>query len=243
MKRVLLIGGTDSSGGAGLARDIAVTNDYRHLAKPVVTCITAQTNTAVRLIHEVPAAVITAQINAAFADTPPDAIKVGMVGTGAAGDAITDALTSRNVPIVLDPVLKSSSGRTLSDAGSLQGLIAIATLLTPNLEEAARLSNRTFANCDAELSVQAEALRKKGAKAVLIKGGHGCGDICCDHLFDTLGRHRFCLPRLTLHKRGTGCSLATAVACELASDRPLRDACRRAKNYMQNWIASHDRNV
>lgn len=237
MKRVLLIGGTDSSGGAGLTRDASVAHEHGCLAKPVVTCVTAQTNAAVRMIHEVPASVIVAQIDAAFADTPLDTVKIGMVGTRIVAKAIGDTLKSRNVPIVLDPVLTSTSGSKLSDEGSLESLIAIATLMTPNLEEASRLCDRPVAHCDAELSLQAKLLRGQGANAVLLKGGHGRGDTCCDHLFDNAGHQLFCLPRLMSQRRGTGCSLATALACELAFGQRLRSACDRAKKYVHDWIA------
>lgn len=238
MSRVLLVGGTDSSGGAGLTRDAAVAHEYGCLAKPVVTCVTAQTNASVRMIHPVPVPVILAEIDAAFVETPPDAIKIGMIGGRATAEALARALTGVTVPIVLDPVLKSSSGSLLTEDGSLDDLIKRATLLTPNLEEAARLCGREPADCDAEISLQANMLREQGAHAVLMKGGHGTGALCCDHLFDDAGDQRFCLPRLPSGRRGTGCTLATALACELALGRTLRDACDRAKTYVQAWIAA-----
>ncbi len=237
MKRILLIGGTDSSGGAGLTRDTAVAHGLGCHSKPVVTCVTAQTDAEVQLIHQVPAPVIEAQIEAAFADTPPDAIKIGMVGTRLVADAIADALVHRDVPIVLDPVLRASSGGTLSVDGILKRLIAMADLVTPNLEEAAFLSNRSFAECDDEIAVQATTLRGQGARAALIKGGHSSDETCCDHLFDAVGYHRYCLPRLEQSKRGTGCSLATALACNMAQGQEVREACSGAKKYLHSWIA------
>ena len=236
MKRILLIGGTDSSGGAGLTRDTAVAHDLGCLGKPVVTCVTAQTNAAVTLIHEVPTPVIMAQIKAAFADTPPDAIKIGMIGTRQVADAIAEALRSQDVPVVLDPVLHATSGGKLGEDGALKRLIAMAGLVTPNLEEAAILTDRSFADGDGEMALQAEKLRKQGARAVLIKGGHGSGDMCCDHLFDERGHGKYCLPRLGQNKRGTGCSLATALACKMAQGQELRDACGGAKQYLHRWI-------
>ncbi len=237
MKRVLLIGGTDSSGGAGLTRDAAVAHDYGCLGKPVVSCVTAQSNAAVHLIHEVPASVIVAQINAAFEDTPPDAIKIGMTGTSRTTNAIADALAQCRVPIVLDPVLRATSGGKLGEDGPLKRLIAMANLVTPNLEEAAILSDHPFAKCDSDIALQAEVWLGHGASAVLIKGGHGDGDMCCDHLFDSIGHCRYCLPRLKQSKRGTGCSLATALACELAQGLDIRAACSNAKEYLHSWIA------
>ncbi|MDF1671250.1 MAG: hydroxymethylpyrimidine/phosphomethylpyrimidine kinase [Roseovarius sp.] len=237
MKHVLLIGGTDSSGGAGLTRDTAVTHDLGCLGKPVVTCVTAQTNMAVHLVHQMPGLVIVAQIDAAFADTPPDVIKIGMIGARQAADAIADALIPRNVPIILDPVLRASTGGTLSEDGVLKRLISMADLVTPNLEEASALTNRPFAGSDNEIATQAEILRRHGARAVLITGGHGRGYNCCDHLFDEMGHLRFCLPRLKRSKRGTGCSLATAVGCKMAQGQEIRDACCDAKKYLHSWIA------
>ena len=238
MKTVLLIGGTDSSGGAGLTRDTVVAHDFGCFGKPVVTCVTAQTNASVQLIHQVPAPVIGAQISAAFEDRPPDVVKIGMVGSRQAADAIANALIHRKVPIVLDPVLRASSGGTLSEGRALQRLIAMADLVTPNLEEAATLSCRPFADCCGEINLQAGMLREQGARAVLVKGGHGSGDICCDHLFDKDGHRRYCMPRLRQGKRGTGCALATALACCMAQGHDVRDACSRSKQYLHNWIAA-----
>lgn len=241
MKRIMLIGGTDSSGGAGLTRDAAVTQDHGCLAKPVVTCVTAQTNSAVSLIHQLPANVICAEIKAGFADTPPDAIKIGMVGSNAAGLAIANALScamnGRDLPIVLDPVLKSSSGGVLSTRDGVAPLFQIASLLTPNLDEVAMLSGQPLAKTDAELSRQAGILRRHGAQAVLIKDGHGWGDACCDQLFEEQDHRRFCLPRLAQSKRGTGCTLATAIACQMALGHDLQKACWRAKIHVQAWMS------
>lgn len=236
MKHVLVIAGTDSSGGAGLTRDTAVASELGCSVKPVVTCVTAQTDAAVHMIHQVPPQVVVAQIRAAFADTPPDAVKIGMIGAGECADAIATALASCNVPIVIDSVLKSSSGATLFRGDCLEQLFPMATLLTPNLGEAAILTQRSPATSDAEIATQACLLLQQGAQAVLIKGGHGRGAECTDHLFDAAGHWRFSMPRLPKSNRGTGCSLATAIACNLASGQDLHDACHLAKNHIQQWI-------
>jgi len=236
VKRILVIAGTDSSGGAGLTRDTAVTVELGCIAKPVVTCVTAQTNTAVHLIHQVPLQTVVAQIKAAFADTPPDAVKIGMIGTDECADAIADALALCTVPIVIDPVLKSSSGATLFRGGRLERLFAMATLLTPNLIEAGTLTQRPPADSDVEIATQASLLREQGTQAVLIKGGHGRGAECTDHLYDATGHWQYGLPRLPKNKRGTGCSLATAIACNLASGQNLQDASNRGKEHIHRWI-------
>ncbi|MBT2131020.1 hydroxymethylpyrimidine/phosphomethylpyrimidine kinase [Aliiroseovarius lamellibrachiae] len=241
MKRIMLIGGTDSSGGAGLTRDTAVTQDHGCLAKPVVTCVTAQTNSAVSLIHQLPANIISEEIKAGFADTPPDAIKIGMVGSNAAALAIANALTCAmngcDLPIVLDPVLNASSGGVLSTLEGAAPLFQIASLLTPNLDEAATLSGQPLAKTSVDLSRQAGILRRHRAQAVLIKGGHRRGERCCDQLFEEQNRREFCLPRLAQSKRGTGCTLATAIACQLAAGHDLQKACWRAKIYVQAWMS------
>jgi len=236
MKRILVIAGTDSSGGAGLTRDTATAEELGCLVKPVVTCVTAQTNTAVHSIHQVPLQAVVAQIKAAFSDTPPDAVKIGMVGTDDCANAIADALAVCTVPIVIDPVLKSSSGATLLRGSCLERLFAMATLLTPNLIEAGTLTQRPSAFSDAEIAKQAHLLREQGTQAVLIKGGHGRGDECTDHLYDAAGHWQYRMPRLPKSKRGTGCALATAIACNLASGQNLQDASRRGKEHIHRWI-------
>lgn len=236
MKRILVIAGTDSSGGAGLTRDTAVATELGCCVKPVVTCVTAQTNAAVHVIHHVPPWVVAAQIETAFAEAPPDAVKIGMIATAECGAAIAKALADHAVPIVIDPVLKSSSGGRLFLGDHLQSIFALATLLTPNLGEAAALTHRPPAVCDQEIEIQAKLLQQQGAQAVLIKGGHGSGAQCTDHLFDAMGHWRCSLPRLMKNRRGTGCSLATAIACNLASGHSLQAATRRAKQHIHRWI-------
>ncbi|WP_372884834.1 hydroxymethylpyrimidine/phosphomethylpyrimidine kinase [Shimia sp.] len=236
MTAVLLIGGTDSSGGAGLTRDAATAHELGCIAKPVVTAVTAQTDRAVGEIHEVPAPVIAAQIAAAFDHTPPYAVKIGMVASAPAAAAIAAALRARAVTVILDPVLRASSGGALAAREFLAPLIAIADLVTPNLDEAAALSRLPVARSPADLERQAAALCGQGAGAVLIKGGHGQGPDCCDHLFDGAGQQVFCLPRLAQGRRGTGCTLATALACEIARGQELGAACARAKRYVHGWM-------
>ncbi|WP_368184641.1 hydroxymethylpyrimidine/phosphomethylpyrimidine kinase [Aestuariibius sp. HNIBRBA575] len=242
MTSVLCIGGTDSSGGAGLLRDAGVAQDLGFVAKPVVTCVTAQSNFAVHQILPMPTDLITAQIDAAFDDTPPKAVKIGMVGGADMAGAIVSALRGRDIPIVFDPVLKASSGGELSDQNGLHSLIAISTLVTPNAIEAAHL---TGIKAEADLAgptAQAEVLMKMGAHAVMIKGGHIQGDICSDRLFFRDKSTSFDAPRLSQNRRGTGCTLASAIACNLAAGYPLTQACARAKTYVHRWIASAEPN-
>lgn len=242
MSRILVIAGTDSSGGAGLSRDIAMATSLKCTVAPVVTAVTVQTNQALRAIHPVPPEVISSQITAAFdpGGQIPRAIKIGMIGTAEAAACLADSLPA-GVPIVLDPVLKSSSGGELMSAHSLAPLLSRVTLLTPNLEECARLSDSAPAlgvtpDLDG-MRHQADQILARGVAAVLIKGGHAQGAQSTDHLFTAQTHHAFSAPRLPHGKRGTGCSLATALACALAQGASLTEACHSAKASLQTWLA------
>jgi hydroxymethylpyrimidine/phosphomethylpyrimidine kinase len=238
MSRILVIAGTDSSGGAGLSRDIAMAESLDCRVSPVVTAVTVQTNTALIASHPVPPEIIAAQIQAAF-DAPgetPKAVKIGMIGTPEAALHVLRALPT-DVPVVLDPVLKSSSGGVLMTLETLAPLLPRITLLTPNLEESARLSNRTPSQDIGALAEQAQILLATGPGAVLIKGGHATGEKSLDHLFWRSGHKVYSAPRLAGSKRGTGCSLATAITCGLAQGEPLQQACASAKIRLGQWLA------
>ncbi|RPE71517.1 hydroxymethylpyrimidine/phosphomethylpyrimidine kinase [Pacificibacter maritimus] len=237
MTRILIIGGTDSSGGAGITCDTSVAYEFGCHVSPVVTCVTAQSNRSVQALHPLPADMIHAQIAAACEQGPPDAIKIGMVGSKDCANAIKDALAPyRTIPVILDPVLRASSGGRLTQIHALDGLIAMSALITPNLDEAAALSNQAVAQSHAALTAQGAFLRTKGAKSVLIKGGHGQGDTCCDTLFTDDAEQSYCTERFAQNKRGTGCALATAIACTLARGHSLAKACDVAKKFISEWI-------
>jgi hydroxymethylpyrimidine/phosphomethylpyrimidine kinase len=236
MAWVLAIGGTDSSGGAGLSRDTAMAAQMGCAVKPAVTAVTVQTNRAVQEILPVPPQVLAAQIRAALEDSRPAAVKIGMTGSAEAAAVIADTLP-QDLPVVLDPVLKASSGGNLM-AGGTGGegygqLLRRASLITPNLSEATYLSGLAEG---AELAAQAERLNRLGPAAVLIKGGHGAGAEATDGLFEGGAGMAFSAPRLARGKRGTGCSLATAIACGLAQGLDLKDACARAKAQVHDWL-------
>ncbi|MCG7625226.1 hydroxymethylpyrimidine/phosphomethylpyrimidine kinase [Epibacterium sp. Ofav1-8] len=235
MRRVVVIGGTDPSGGAGLTRDAAMAVRMGCEVKPVVTAVTVQTDTGVDALNPVPPSVVRAQLQAALAAPMPAAIKIGMVATDAQVAALAELLP-QDLPLVFDPVLRASSGGTLSAAPALRPLIGRSTLLTPNLPEAACLSDLPVAVCADALQAQARALLALGAGAVLIKGGHARGDHCVDHLFTPQGTEQFAAPRVAAGKRGTGCSLATAIACRLAAGADLAAACRSAKAELTRWL-------
>lgn len=240
---VLVIAATDSSGGAGITRDVQVLADFSADALCVITAVTAQSDSRLTDVHPIPPEVIRAQIAAAFETRRIGAIKIGMLGTRATVDAVVDSLTHRvSVPIVVDPVLVSSSGGMLLDAGGRdairQSLFPRAALVTPNVPEAAALLDADIANSEQVLIEQAESLLALGPHAVLIKGGHFSGDEAVDLLVSlNHGVRRISSPRLRATKRGTGCTLASAIAAGLASGLSLFDACAEAKRYVLSYLA------
>lgn len=236
MNRIIVIAGTDSSGGAGLTRDAVVAAEMGCQLLPVVTAVTAQTDRAVTGLQLVTPDMVAAQIAAALSQSKVKAVKIGMLGTPEIALAAAMALETSTLPVVLDPVLVSSSGKALMSGMLPSPLIRRADLLTPNLPEAAAMTRRNQAANFAEIAAQADLLRRGGARAVLIKGGHGAGDLATDHLFDPSGHQCFSAPRLNIGRRGTGCSLATAIACELSRGHELAHACAAAKAYVHAWL-------
>jgi len=237
---VLIIAATDSSGGAGLSRDVRALSDLGVDALCAVTAVTAQSDKAVTAVHHVPPEVIRAQIKAAFDTRALDAIKIGMLGTQATVEAVAEALTTRHIPIVIDPVLVSSSGSILLDEGGraalLQKLLPTATLVTPNVPETAALLGEVVATNEAALLEQGRRLLDLGSQAILLKGGHSAGEEAVDLLISPRGVERLAAPRIAASSRGTGCALASAIAAELASGKTLLEACTAAKRYVLGML-------
>ncbi len=241
---VLVIAGSDSSGGAGIARDLKVLADLGVEALCAISAVTAQTHGHVVSVHHVPPQIIRTQIRVALESSAVGAIKIGMLGTGATVSAVADSLPrSGAVPIVLDPVLLSSSGGVLLDEAGREEMRArlfpLATVLTPNIPEAASLSGTAPAASREALLVQARLLLSMGARAVLLKGGHADGAEAVDLLLTAQGAPQWLSsPRLDAACRGTGCALASAIAAGLASGRSLEDACRNGKQYVHSMLAA-----
>lgn len=242
MSSVLVIGGTDSSGGAGLARDLTALAHLGTRALCAVTAVTAQSDWAVNAVHVIPAELVRAQITAALATCTVRAIKIGMLATRATVEAVADTLPPPGrVPLVLDPVLAASSGAALLDAPGRTALrellLARATVLTPNIPEAAALLAQPLAQTEAELVSQGRALLALGAQAVLLKGGHAAGAEATDLLFESdAAPRRLSAPRLLATRRGTGCTLASAIAAALAADFDVYAACARAKQHVYRLL-------
>jgi hydroxymethylpyrimidine/phosphomethylpyrimidine kinase len=240
------IAGSDSSGGAGIQADLKTFAALGVYGASVITALTAQNTKGIFATHAAPPDFITAQIDAVFSDLDIAAVKIGMLGNTAAIDAVAAGLErhrARNV--VLDPVLVATSGEKLLHAdaiGALRKLIAQASVLTPNLPEAAVLLDAAIARDEDEMRRQAKTLLALGPGAVLIKGGHGSGPESVDLLVDTDACTRFAAPRIaTSNTHGTGCTLASAIAAGLAKGDELHEAVREAKAYVSAAIAAADR--
>jgi hydroxymethylpyrimidine/phosphomethylpyrimidine kinase len=275
---VLVIAATDSSGGAGLTRDVRVLSDFSVDALCVVTAVTAQSDKKVTAVHHVPPDVIRAQIAAVLATRQVGAIKIGMLGNRATVEAVVEGLMaggshpgglapggswpseglsvggsspsgslpggsrlregpSHGVPIVVDPVLMSTSGGVLLDAGGrtalTEALFPLATLVTPNVPEAAALLGEALATDEAGLVQQGLRLLGLGSRAILLKGGHADGEDAVDLLISSDRTvERIASQRVAGASRGTGCALASAIAAGLAAGKSLNEACRAAKNYV-----------
>lgn len=230
---VLIVAGLDSSTGAGLARDLAVLADHGTLARVAATAVTAQDAAGACSVHPVPPAMVAAQIRAAG---PMRVAKLGMLANAEVVAAVAEAMP--DLPLVLDPVLATSAGVVLLDAAGRTAMIARliprAALVTPNLPEATAL---TGLELDASPGALAAAFFAMGAKAILLKGGHGDGAEAVDWLLRANAAPlRFAAPRKTATRRGTGCTLASAIAVYLARGDDLPTACGQAKHYVWKWI-------
>jgi hydroxymethylpyrimidine/phosphomethylpyrimidine kinase len=243
----LTIAGSDSSGGAGIQADLKTFAACGVYGASAITALTAQNTMGVTAIHDVPAAFVTAQIDAVFSDLDVGAVKVGMVSRREVIEAIAAALerwTPRHV--VVDPVMVATSGDRLLSPDAVEALrtrlIPCAGVITPNLPEAAALLEEPVAATEAEIEQQGRRLLALGSRAVLIKGGHGEGAESVDYLIDRDTVLRLAAPRVaTRNTHGTGCSLSSAVAAGLAKGDDLATATRNAKAYVSAAIAAADR--
>ena len=236
---VLTIAGSDSGGGAGIQADLKTFSALGTYGASVITALTAQNTRAVSAIHDVPPTFVRAQLDAVFDDIEFAAVKVGMLSRPEIIDAVADRLHrhgARNV--VLDPVMVAKSGDRLLRAEAVAALKALllplATVLTPNLPEAAVLLDLDQARDAAGMIEAAARLRELGPHAVLLKGGHlEVGAESIDVLVDGAPPLTLAAPRIaTANTHGTGCTLSSAIAALLARGLPLRRAAREAKAYV-----------
>jgi hydroxymethylpyrimidine/phosphomethylpyrimidine kinase len=243
----LTIGGSDSSGGAGIQADLKTFAALGVYGASVITAVTAQNTTGVSGIHLVPADFVTAQMDAVLGDLDVNAVKIGMVAQLATIDAIAAGLTRWSPKhVVLDPVMVATSGDRLLAADAVDALrtrlIPRASLVTPNLLEAAALLDEPVASSESVIESQGKRLVALGCRAVLIKGGHGQGSESIDYLIDGGGITTLAAPRIaTKNTHGTGCSLSSAIAAGLARGEDMETAVRHAKAWVSAAIAAADR--
>ena len=243
----LTIAGSDSGGGAGIQADLKTFSALGVYGASVVTALTAQNTQGVSAIHDVPVDFITAQMDAVFGDLQVDAVKIGMLSQPTIIQTVADGLI-RHAPaaIVLDPVMVAESGDPLlaADAESalVDALFPLASIVTPNMHEAARLLNTSMASCLIEMEQQARQLVDLGARSVLLKGGHASGESAQDCYLAADGSIRwFCAPFIeTKNTHGTGCSLSSAIAAGLATGQDLPTAIDHAKRWLSAAIAKAD---
>ncbi|WP_192178409.1 hydroxymethylpyrimidine/phosphomethylpyrimidine kinase [Mesorhizobium amorphae] len=235
---VLVVGGSDSSGGAGIACDIETISSLGVRTCLAVTAVTVQTHEAVRDIRHLQPGLVADQMRAALQANQVAAIKIGMLATAEIVVAVADVLRENpHVPAVLDPVLASTSGRALLEAGAIavmkRNLMPLCRLVTPNLIELALLVGAELAVDEDGAVWQGQGLLAAEAQALLIKGGHASGSRSTDILlrFDQ-APVRFDMPRLATSMRGTGCMLASAIAAHLAKASPLEDSVRKGKRFV-----------
>ncbi|MGE0288742.1 MAG: bifunctional hydroxymethylpyrimidine kinase/phosphomethylpyrimidine kinase [Bradyrhizobium sp.] len=243
----LTIAGSDCSGGAGIQADLKTFAALGVYGASVITALTAQNTKGVAGIHQVPAEFVTAQIEAVFSDLAVGAVKIGMVAELAVIGAIADGLAKwRPKHVVLDPVMVATSGDRLLKADAVEALrtklIPQASLITPNLPEAAALLEESIATDESSVASQGRRLLGFGAGAVLIKGGHGQGPQSIDYLVTEAGTVPLPAPRVaTKNTHGTGCSLSSAIAAGLARGDDMGTAVRKAKAWVSAAIAAADR--
>lgn len=240
--RVLVVAGSDSSGGAGIQADIKTVSMLGGYAATAVTTLTAQNTEGVHAIHEVPTDFIVRQMEAVLDDIGADAIKIGMLHRAEVIEAVCETLVrmAPGVPVVVDPVMVAKGGAVLlqpeARAALRRSLLLIATVLTPNVPEAEELVGTRIPDLDA-MRAAAASLLTSGPGAVLLKGGHMTGKTVHDLLVTPDGIEAFESPRIdTHHTHGTGCTLSSAIATGLAQGLDLRAAVVRARAFVHKAI-------
>ena len=242
---ILSIAGSDSSGGAGIQADIKAISANGGYAMTAITALTAQNTRGVRAVQEVTPDMVRAQISAVRDDCRVDAVKIGMLGSAQIVAAVLQGLRGMGAPIVLDPVMVAKGGDRLLHHAAVRSLrddlLPRATVITPNLPEAADLLGLPEAASRDQMVAQARALLAMGPGAVLLKGGHLGGQDSPDLLLDGAGENWILAPRIaTRNTHGTGCTLSSALATWLGRGLPLSQAVARAKNYISDAIAGAD---
>ena len=240
IKTALTIAGSDCSGGAGVQADLKTMSALGVFGMSVIVSVVAENTSRVISIEDISPKVIADQIDAVFEDIPPDAVKVGMLSTPACMEAVASKLREyRPAHVVIDPVMYAKNGSPLMQESSIDTLIKtvipVATLLTPNIPEAEKISEMKITTPE-DMREAAKKIYEMGAGAVLVKGGHYIGD-ARDILFDGREFHTYVEKRIdTKNTHGTGCTLSSAIASYLALGEPLPEAVGKAKAYVTGAI-------
>lgn len=243
IKKVLTIAGSDCSGGAGIQADIKTITVHKMYAMSVITALTAQNTTGVYGILEANADFVGQELDCVFTDIEPDAVKIGMVSSSAIIEVIAEKLRFYQAKnIVVDPVMVSTSGSKLLSDEAMEALIScllpLGRVITPNIPEAEALCGFTIADEEGMLRAGRQISEKLGI-AVLVKGGHLDGDaadvLCHGGEYSWFRSQRVMNP----NTHGTGCTLSSAIACNLAAGFSLPHSIRRAKDYLSGALAAH----
>ena len=241
MKHLLTIAGSDSSGGAGIQADLKTFAAHGTFGMSVITAVTAQNTCGVTKVQDIDPDIITAQIDAVFEDIVVDAVKIGMVSRSESIRAIAAGLRKWHPAIVvLDPVMVSKSGYDLLHPEAcrtlIEDLLPLATLVTPNLPEAEKICGFSVTE-EPDMERAAKVIVQLGAQAVLVKGGHLSTDRSDDYLYD--GKRGIWIPGRRVASKnthGTGCTLSSTLAADLARGMSLEEAVRAAKAYVTTAI-------
>ncbi|MCT4620498.1 MAG: bifunctional hydroxymethylpyrimidine kinase/phosphomethylpyrimidine kinase [Marinisporobacter sp.] len=240
MKHCLTIAGSDSSGGAGIQADLKTFSAHATFGMSVITAITAQNTQGVFDVQDITPSVIANQIKAIFDDIIVHGIKIGMVSQTETIEIIADTLKKYDLPpLVVDPVMISKSGYDLlkpeAKKALIEKLLPMATLITPNLPEAEEILGYKIEDLE-QMKKAAKDLHDLGPQFVLVKGGH-LSKTATDVLYDGKEFYLFDQERIeTTHTHGTGCTLSSAIAANLAKDMPIYEAVKNAKEYITTAI-------
>lgn len=237
----LTIAGSDSGGGAGIQADLKTFHAFGVFGTSAITAVTVQNTLGVQGVHAIPADTVRAQIHAVATDLSPLACKTGMLATAELVRVVADAIREHALPnFVLDPVMVSTSGDRLLAEGAqdaiMMDLMPLCTVITPNLDEASIMLGYGIVDAG-DMERAARDLGSRGARAVLLKGGHLRGDRVIDVLYDGNTCHAFQGERIdTRHTHGTGCTLSAAIAAGLANGDTLHEAVTAALDYVHDAI-------
>ena len=243
-KRLLIIAGSDSGGGAGFQADIKTSSAFGVYAMTAITAVTVQDTQRVHSAQLISPKIVRDQIRVCLNDIGADAIKIGMLGSAEIVDTVAVALKRypRSIPVVIDPVMISTGGKRLLARDAIETfklkLLPLATLITPNLPEARAITGMRGTERKA-VEAAGRKLIQMGSRAALIKGGHATKETVDDVLVWEGGVEIYAFPRIrTRHTHGTGCVLSTAIACGLAQGLLLPLAVGRAREFVQHAIQS-----